>query len=238
MARSCADAPRVRAASRRPPFSRARPFAVATASRSPAQRACRRGACCNRRSIASALGRVVVLVSRAHGPKLRRRRARARRQSPAAILPRAAFAVAAASRSPAQRACRRGACCKRRSIASALRRAIALVSRARGPKFGRRRACAPPAAMPRARPGGLGTLRARRLAMRADAALRSHGRRQACSTDAASRAITCSSSVGTTSTATRLPSRLTVSALRAFACASSSTPSQRSRSHTAARVCG
>ncbi|KGC46595.1 hypothetical protein DO66_3389 [Burkholderia pseudomallei] len=214
MARSCADAPRVRAASRRPPFSRARPFAVATASRSPAQRACRRGACCKRRSIASALGRVVVLVSRAHGSKLRRRRARARRQSPAAILPRAAFAVAAASRSPAQRACRRGACCKRRSIASALRRAIALVSRARGPKFGRRRSALP-------------------WPPSSDVPLA-----QACSTDAASRAITCSSSVGTTSTATRLPSRLTVSALRAFACASSSTPSQRSRSHTAARVCG
>ncbi|AIV65386.1 hypothetical protein X993_5054 [Burkholderia pseudomallei K42] len=237
MARSCADAARVRAASRRPPFSRATfcscdRFALARSARLPTRRVLQptidsvRARASNRARLTCAWPEAAP-TPRACAPPV------AGRHSPARP-----FAVATASRSPAQRACRRGACCNRRSIASALRRAIALVSRARGPKSGRRRACAPPAAMPRARPGGLGTLRARRLAMRADAALRSHGRRQACSTDAASRAITCSSSVGTTSTATRLPLRLTVSALRAFACASSSTPSQRSRSHTAARVCG
>ncbi len=211
MARSCADAARVRAASRRPPFSRATfcscdRFALARSARLPTRRLLQptidsvRARASSRARFACAWPEAAP-TPRACAP-------------PAAILPRAAFAVAAASRSPAQRACRRGACCKRRSIASALRRAIALVSRARGPKFGRRRSALP-------WPPSSGVPLA-----------------QACSTDAASRAITCSSSVGTTSTATRLPSRLTVSALRAFACASSSTPSQRSRSHTAARVCG
>ncbi|KGW27252.1 hypothetical protein Y602_2321 [Burkholderia pseudomallei MSHR733] len=211
MARSCADAARVRAAGRHSPargLCSCDRFALARSARLPTRRVLQptidsvRARASSRARFACAWLEAAP-TPRACAPPV------AGRHSPARP-----FAVATASRSPAQRACRRGACCNRRSIASALGRAIALVSRARGPKFGRRRSALP-------------------WPPSSDVPLA-----QACSTDAASRAITCSSSVGTTSTATRLPSRLTVSALRAFACASSSTPSQRSRSHTAARVCG
>ena len=64
------------------------------------------------------------------------------------------------------------------------------------------------------------------------------GSRPLASTRITSSAITCSSSVAMTKAAIRLDPLLVLSALLSFAQASISKPSQASRSHTMARICG